>query len=262
MRSTIKDIYARKKGPRITVLTAYDYLSARILDEAGVDVILVGDSLGMVALGYESTVPVTMRDMVHHTKAVCRAVSRSLVVADMPFASYDTPERAVRNAKRFLQECGADAVKVEGGERIKPQLQALIRAGIPVMGHLGLTPQTASQLGGYKVQGKTREKAQEISKDAVLLDKLGVFSLVLECIPATLGAKITKSVGCPTIGIGAGRRTDGQVLVLPDMLGLQDRIKPRFVRTYAAMSQNIRRAVKNYCKDVTAGDFPSEEESY
>lgn len=262
MKVTIKEIRERKKKVPITVLTAYDYLTARILDEEGIDIVLVGDSLGMVALGYSSTVPVTMRDMLHHTTAVTRAVKRALVVADMPFGSYDTPERAVRNARRFLQQAGADAVKVEGGSRIKRQIDALTTAGIPVMGHLGLTPQTASELGGFRVQGKTKDKAQEILKDAVLIDRLGVFSMVLECVPSALGAKVTKSVTCPTIGIGAGKAVDGQVLVIPDMLGLETRFKPRFVRRYASLDQAIRKAVRGYAGDVKEGKFPSREESY
>jgi len=262
IKLTVKDIRDIKKRARLTVLTAYDFLTACILDTESIDIILVGDSLGMVALGYESTVPVLMRDMLHHTKAVTRGVKRALVVADMPFGSYDTPQRAVRNARRFLQEARADAVKVEGGTRIRSEVEALVKAGIPVMGHLGLTPQTAGELGGYKVQGSTRKKAEEIHKDAVLLDKLGVFAIVLECVPAKLAARVTASVKCPTIGIGAGNRTDGQVLVLPDMLGLQTRFRPKFVRRYASLDSNIRRAVRNYASDVAAGKFPSKEESY
>ena len=264
MRLTVKAIYdKKKKREKITVLTAYDHLLAGIVDRSGIDVVLVGDSLGMVLLGYPSTVQVTMRDMMHHTRAVSKAVTRALVVADMPFGSYDTQEKALRNAKRFLQEAGADAVKLEGGRKIRKQAEALIRAGIPVMGHLGLTPQTASSLGGYKVQGKARREAQEILQDAVLLDKLGAFAIVLECVPAALGAKITRAVKCPTIGIGAGAKTDGQVLVITDMLGFRTSVKmPRFVRTYASLSETVERAVRGYALDVISGKFPSKKESY
>ncbi len=263
MRLTVKDIFNRKKSrEKITVLTCYDYLFARILDDAGLDVLLVGDSLGMVLLGHESTVPVTLRDMLHHTRAVSRGAKRSLVTADMPFGSYDTPARALRSARRLLKEAGADAVKVEGGARIRKQVEALVSAGVPVMGHLGLTPQSASQLGGYRVQGREPKEAQEILKDAVLLDKLGVFALVLECVPAKLAAKITRAVKCPTIGIGAGPGTDGQVLVLHDMLGFQGAVAPKFVRCYASLGRETARAVRQYQNDVKKGKFPSPEESY
>lgn len=263
MRITAKAIYDKKaKREKITVLTAYDFPSARILDEAGIDIILVGDSLGMVMLGYENTVPVTMRDMLHHTRAVSRAVKKTLVIGDMPFGSYETPERAVRNAKRFLKEAGADAIKLEGGQKIQAQIEALIDAGIPVMGHLGMTPQTASLLGGYRVQGKEKKQAEEIQKDARLLDRLGVFSFVLECVPAVLSAKITREVKCPVIGIGAGPSVDGQVLVLHDMLGFQSKVHPRFVRQYASLERDIKTAIGKYRRDVINGKFPSKEESY
>lgn len=263
MRLTIKDIRGKKKSrEKITALTCYDYLFARLLDDAGLDILLVGDSLGMVFLGYESTVPVTMRDMLHHTRAVCRGVKKALVTADMPFGSYDSPAQAVRNAKRFLKEAGADAVKVEGGTRIKKQIEALIAAGIPVMGHLGLTPQSASQLGGYRVQGRETREAAAILKDAVLLDKLGVFSMVLECVPSALAAKITKAVKCPTIGIGAGAKTDGQVLVTHDMLGFEGKVSPKFVRHYAQLGREVRKAAEHYRDDVEKGKFPSVGESY
>lgn len=263
MRLTAKAIYDKKaKREKITVLTAYDFPFARILDEAGLDILLVGDSLGMVLLGYESTVPVTMRDMLHHVKAVSRAVKRALVIADMPFGSYDTPERAVRNARRFLKEAGADGVKLEGGKKIQAQLEALVDAGIPVMGHLGMTPQTAGLLGGYRVQGKEKKQAAEIEKDAKLLDRLGVFSLVLECVPSALAAKMTRKIKCPLIGIGAGPAVDGQVLVLHDMLGFHSKVHPRFVRAYASLEREITAAVEKYRRDVIAGKFPSKEESY
>lgn len=263
MRLTTKSIFDKKqKGEKIVALTAYDFPFAKILDEAGIDIILVGDSLGMVLLGYESTLPVSMREMLHHTKAVSRAVKKALVVADMPFGSYDTPEAALRNAKRFLKEAGADAVKAEGGRRIRRQIEALIAAGIPVMGHVGMTPQTATSLGGYRVQGKEKEKAQEILEDAIFLDQRKVFSIVIECVPQTLAAEITRQVKSPTIGIGAGPPTDGQILVLHDMLGFEGSVRPRFVRAYAKLGQEITKAVGRYREDVTAGKFPTKGESY
>jgi 3-methyl-2-oxobutanoate hydroxymethyltransferase len=263
MRTTVKSIYdKKKKGEKIVVLTAYDFPLARILDESGIDIILVGDSLGMVLLGYGSTVQVTMREMLHHTKAVSRAVHKALVVGDMPFGSYDDSERALRNAKRFLQEGGANAVKLEGGKRIEKQISSLIAAGIPVMGHLGMTPQTAEQLGGYKVQGRDKKKAEELVSDALLLEKLGVFALVLECVPASLAGEITQKVECPVIGIGAGPHTDGQVLVTYDMLGFQSPIHPKFVRHYAEIEKEMKGAVTKYREDVQKGKFPSKEESF
>jgi 3-methyl-2-oxobutanoate hydroxymethyltransferase len=263
MRLTVKAVYdKKKKGEKIVALTAYDFPLARILDEEGIDIVLVGDSLGMVLLGYESTVPVTMREMLHHTKAASRAVQRSLLVADMPFGAYEDPLRAVRNAKRFLKEADADAVKLEGGRRVQKQIEFLVKSGIPVMGHLGMTPQTAGQLGGYRVQGKDKKQAASILQDAILLDRLGVFSLVLECVPMSLAEKITRKVKCPTIGIGAGPRTDGQVLVTYDMLGFQSNVRPKFVRRYANLEQQIRRAVTRYRRDVLNGKFPSKQESF
>lgn len=263
MRKPIKKIYEMKAAKeKIAVLTAYDFPMARTLDEAGVDVILVGDSLGMVVLGYSSTVPVTMRDMLHHTRAVSRAVKRSLVVADMPFGSYDTAERALRNALRLIKEGGADAVKLEGGQLIKQQVMALVKAGIPVMGHVGLTPQTASSLGGYQVQGRGAKQAEKILKEARLLDACGVFSIVLECVPAALTKKITRSVQCPTIGIGAGVHADGQVLVLNDMLGLESLVRPKFVRRYADIGALASKAASAYIRDVKTSKFPSAQESF
>lgn len=263
MRISAKAIHDKKaKREKITVLTAYDFPTARILDQCGLDVILVGDSLGMVLLGYESTVGVTMRDMLHHVKAVSRAVKHSLVVADMPFGAYDNPQSALRNARRFLKEGGADAVKLEGGKRVEKQIKTLVAAGIPVMGHLGMTPQTASLLGGYKVQGKEKKQALEIQKDAKLLERLGVFSFVLECVPAALAKKITRSVKCPTIGIGAGPETDGQVLVLHDMLGFSSGVHPRFARRYAAIEDEIKKAALDYKNDVIHKRFPTVKESY
>ena len=263
MRTTIKKIYDKKAAKeKIAVLTAYDFPMARVLDEAGVDIILVGDSLGMVILGYDSTVPVTMRDMLHHTRAVSRAVKKSLVVADMPFGSYDTPERALRNALRLMKEAGADAVKLEGGAKIEKQVSCLVRAGVPVMGHVGLTPQTASLLGGYHVQGRNAKQAGQIFKEAVLLDALGVFAIVLECVPSGLTKKITRAVQCPTIGIGAGVHADGQVLVLNDLLGLESSVRPKFVRKYAQFGKAARKAALAYVQDVKESKFPTVQESF
>lgn len=263
MRPDPKDIFSKKTAKqKVTVLTAFDHGVAGILDRSGVDVILVGDSLGMVALGYDSTRTVTMAAMLHHTAAVSRAVHHSLVVADMPFASYSKVTDAVRNAGRLMTHGGADAVKLEGGREIRKQIEALIGADIPVMGHLGLLPQSVEEPSDYRVQGRDKKDAERILKDAKLLDSLGVFAIVLECIPASLAAKVTKAVKCPTIGIGAGAATDGQVLVTSDMLGLQTGLKPKFVRQYARLDAVIEKAVKKYCKDVAQGDYPSARESY
>jgi 3-methyl-2-oxobutanoate hydroxymethyltransferase len=263
MKLTVKDIVAKKKkGEKIVSLTAYDYSLAALLDASGVDLILIGDSLGMVCLGYESTLPVTMREMLHHTKAVSRAVRRALLVGDMPFGAVQAPEKALRNATRFLKEGGADAVKVEGGGEVAGMVRELRRAGIPVMGHLGLTPQRASELGGYKVQGQTEVEARKILEDARALEEAGVFSIVLECVPSELAKRITDAVACPTIGIGAGPHCDGQILVLYDLLGIQEKIRPRFVRTYAPVGEMIREAVGQYRIDVLRGDYPSIKESF
>ena len=260
---TVKDILRRKKSrKKITVLTAYDFPFAKLVDEAGMDIVLVGDSLGMVCLGYESTIPVSMDDMLHHAKAVSRAVRRALVVVDMPFGSYTSPKVALRNARRLIHEAGAKAVKLEGGVKIIEVVRALLEAGIPVMGHLGMLPQSVRELGGYKIQGKTPKEAERIFEDAKLLEKAGVFSIVLECVPAPLAAKITKSLRIPTIGIGAGPKTDGQVLVLHDLLGFDSAVRPRFVRRYAELGQVIRKALTQYRGDVLAGKFPSLQESF
>ena len=263
-RITVKDILNRKQKDRrkITVLTAYDFPFAKLVDEAGMDIVLVGDSVGMVCLGYETTLPVTMREMLHHVKAVRRAVKCALLVADMPFGSYQGIESAIRNAKRFLKEAGAEAVKLEGGKRILAQVKALIRAGIPVMGHLGMTPQSVNQLGGYKVQGKTKQEADQIFEDAKELEQAGVFSIVLECVPVSLAKRITKALKIPTIGIGAGPDTDGQVLVLHDLLGFESTIRPRFVRRYAELNQEIHKALVHYRNDVLAKKFPTLRESF
>ena len=263
-RVTVKDILNRKqKEPKkIVVLTAYDFPFAKLVDESGVDIVLVGDSVGMVCLGYDSTLPVTMREMLHHVKAVNRAVRHALIVADMPFGSYQGVQAALRNARRFLKEGGAHAVKLEGGKRVLTEVQALIRAGIPVMGHLGMTPQTASELGGYKVQGKTKKEQERIFSEARELEKAGVFSIVLECVPNSLAKRISKGLKIPTIGIGAGPDTDGQVLVLHDLLGFESAVHPRFVRRYAHLSAVIRKALASYRQDVLAGKFPAIEESF
>lgn len=253
----------KRKGEKITVLTAYDYPTAAALDEAGIDIILVGDSLGMVVLGYDSTLPVTMEDMIHHTKAVSRAVKRSMVIGDMPFMSYQASvEQAVTNAGRFLQEAGAHGIKLEGGREVAEATRRMTAAGIPVMGHLGLTPQSVNQFGGYKVQGKDQAAAHRILEDAMILEEAGIFSLVLECIPSTLAGKITESLKIPTIGIGAGVDCDGQVLVINDMLGLFSRFVPKFVKKYANLNEQITGAVKQYIDELRSSDFPGPEHSF
>jgi 3-methyl-2-oxobutanoate hydroxymethyltransferase len=253
----------KRRGEPIAVLTAYDYPTARLADEAGAEILLVGDSLGTVVLGYESTLPVTMADMLHHVRAVTRARPAALVVADMPFLSYQASvEDAVRNAGRFVQEGGADAVKLEGGERVAAAVRRIVEIGIPVMGHLGLTPQSVLALGGYKVQGRGEAEQERLVGDARLLEACGCFSMVLEGIPARLGAIITREIGIPTIGIGAGPGCDGQVLVSHDLLGLYHGRAPKFVRRYADLAGTMRDAFARYVADVKARRFPSDEESY
>ena len=256
---------AEKKLKRepITALTAYDYASARLVDEAGIDVVLVGDSLAQVMLGYENTLPVTMEEMLHHVRAVRRGVKRALLVADMPYASYhiDSHE-ALRNAARFVKEAGAEAVKIEGGEKRSELVRRLIDAEIPVMGHIGLTPQSVHTMGGYKVQGKTLRAIEELMRDAVALDDAGVFSIVLEGIPREVAAMITAEVEAPTIGIGAGPECDGQILVLHDILGLSFASPAKFVRRYANLGEMISKAVNDYRADVISGGYPSDAESY
>ena len=258
--STIKN----SKGIKpLTMITAYDYAFAKIFDQAGVDMILVGDSLGNVILGYSSTLPVTMADMIHHTKAVTRACSRTLVVADMPFMSYQVnTEQALTNAGRLVKEAGAHAVKLEGGAEITATIEKLVQSGIPVIGHLGLTPQSVNQLGGFKVQGKTLSAAQKILQDAQALAAAGVFALVLECIPHQLALKITESVSIPTIGIGAGNNCDGQVLVCNDLLGLNAEFTPKFVKKYRNLQQEIFTATQEYIKDVQTRTFPATEHTF
>jgi len=253
----------KEEGVPIAMLTAYDYSLARMVDEAGIDMILVGDSLGNVVLGYDSTVPVTMEDMLHHVKAVCRGVSRALVVADMPFMSYQvSAEDALRNAGRFLKETGARAVKLEGGREVAQTVRRIVDAGIPVMGHIGLTPQSVHQLGGYRVQGRDEETAKKLVEDARILEEAGVFSLVLECVPAPLARFITQEVNVATIGIGAGPHCDGQVLVLHDMLGMYPRPSPRFVKKYASLHEQIAAALAAYREEVRERTFPGPEHSF
>jgi 3-methyl-2-oxobutanoate hydroxymethyltransferase len=252
----------KKRGEIITMLTAYDYPTAVAVDLAGIDSILVGDSLGMVVLGYENTLPVTMEDMIHHCKAVARGAKYALLVGDMPFMSYQTTvDVAVRNAGRFLQEAGMDAVKLEGGRERKNAIEAIVGAGIPVMGHLGLTPQSVHQLGGYRAQGKSALAAQHLYEDAVILQEAGCFSIVFETIPARLAKFISEKLEIPTIGIGAGAGCDGQVLVTHDLLGLFDRFTPRFVKKYAELHKEMARAFTEYRKDVEEGRFTTQDHS-
>lgn len=264
VKVTIPEIQARKQsGEKITVLTAYDYPWALLVDRAGIDMILVGDSLGMVVLGYPDTVSVSMDEMVHHLKAVNRAVARALVVGDMPFGSYNvSAAKAVENANRLMKEGRADAVKLEGGCQMAETVAALVRAGIPVQGHIGLTPQTASALGGFKVQGQSAEAARSLIADARALAAAGCFSIVLEAIPAPIARLITEAVAVPTIGIGAGADCDGQVLVTHDMLGLFDRFTPKFVKQYARLSETVAEAIAAYKRDVQAGRFPEARHSF
>jgi 3-methyl-2-oxobutanoate hydroxymethyltransferase len=262
MRLTVKSIREKKGREKIVAVTAYDYPFARMADESGVDIVLVGDSLGMVVLGYDSTLPVTMREMIHHTKPVSRAVQNAMVVGDMPFGSYLSKDQALRSAKRFIQEGGADGVKLEGGRKILKTVKALVQAGIPVMGHLGMRPQAVSELGGYKVQGRLPKQAKEILEDSLRLEEAGVFALVLECVPWRLAAKITKKIKCPTIGIGAGPKTDGQILVLHDLLGIRSSVRPRFVRRYADVEKAARQAFQRYAQDVRSGAYPHLSESF
>lgn len=253
----------KARGEAVTMLTAYDAAFARLLDEAGVDMLLVGDSLGNTMLGYDSTLPVTMEDILHHTRAVCRASSRSLIVADMPFMSYQVSvEEALRNAGRLLKEGGAQAVKLEGGKEIAPAIKAMTGAGIPVVGHLGLTPQSLHQLGGFRVQGKDAAGAQRLLDDARTLEAAGAFAVVLECVPAALAARISQTLSVPTIGIGAGSSCDGQVLVIHDVLGLVPGFKPRFAKAYRTFHTEISAAVREYIEEVKTRQFPGPEHSF
>ena len=264
MPVTIRDIRAfKERGERFVMLTAYDALSARLLDEAGIPRLLVGDTLGMVMLGYDSTVPVTMEEMLHHTAAVRRGSQNALVVGDLPFMSYQVSiEDGMRNAGRFLKEAGATAVKLEGGGRVVDLVERLTESGVPVMGHLGLTPQSVNQLSGYRVQGRTDEQADSILRDAKDLEAAGVFAVVLEAVPAALARQVTQSLHVPTIGIGAGPHCDGQVLVYHDLLGITPGRVAKFVKRYADLGTEIRNAAERFARDVRDGVYPDEAHSY
>lgn len=252
----------RKKQP-IVMLTAYDYPSAKMAEEAGVDMILVGDSLGMVVLGYDSTIPVTMDDMIHHTKAVTRAARRAFVVTDLPFLTYHASiEEGLRNAGRIMQEGLAKAVKIEGGKELAPLVQRCVQAGIPVVGHLGLTPQSVHQFGGYKVQGKTEEAAKKLLEDALALEEAGAFAIVLECVPHQLASLVSSKLTIPTIGIGAGNGCDGQVLVFHDILSYGGGRVPKFVKKYADIGQTITEAISQYACEVRARSFPEQAHTF
>ena len=256
-------IRALKGKQKVVCLTAYDYSTARLVDEAGIQLVLVGDSLAMTMLGYETTLPVTMEQMLHHAAAVARGVNGALVVADMPFMSYQVSvEQAVRNAGRFIKESGVGAVKIEGGAMRVHAVRALVENGIPVLGHIGLTPQSIHEMGGYKIQGKKTEEAKRLVNDAKELEKAGVFALVLECMPGALGAEITGAVGIPTIGIGAGKDCDGQILVTHDLLGLYSDLTPKFVKAYARLGIEMKKAFESYKREVETGVFPGKEHTY
>ncbi|MBN2897137.1 MAG: 3-methyl-2-oxobutanoate hydroxymethyltransferase [Clostridia bacterium] len=253
----------KEKKEKITMLTAYDYSTAKMMDEAGVDTILVGDSLGMVVLGYEDTLQVTMADMLHHTKAVKRGVKNAFVIGDMPFLSYHiSVEEAVRNAGRFVKEAGANAVKLEGGQEVLPQIEGILAAKIPVVGHLGLTPQSVNVFGGFKVQGKDTAQAKQLIEDALALEAAGVCAIVLECVPAKLAKLISEKLEIPTIGIGAGVDCDGQVLVINDIVGAYDELSPKFVKTYGHVGIEMKKAINTYIEEVRTEQFPEEKHSF
>ena len=253
----------KEQGKKIRMITAYDYPTALLVDRSEIEMILVGDSLGMVVLGYDGTVPVSMDEMVHHIKPVVRGAKNTLIVGDMPFMSYNVSlEKAIENAGRLMKEGGADCVKLEGGLVMAPVVKAIVEAGIPVMAHIGLTPQTASQLGGFKVQGKDESAARRMLEEAQAMELAGAFSIVLEAIPAPLAKLITAKINIPTIGIGAGVDCDGQVLVLHDMIGLFDRFVPKFVKKYTNVSEDILAALNTYAKEVETGEFPGPENSF
>jgi len=261
---TIAELHQKKAaGQKITMMTAYDYPTGCLVDEAGIDTILVGDSLGMVMLGYDSTVPVTMEEMLHHCKPVTKGAKRAFVVGDMPFMSYQVSvEKAVENAGRFMKEAGCDCVKLEGGSEMAPVVRAIVTAGVPVCAHIGLTPQTATKLSGFKVQGKDAESANELVQSAKDLEEAGAFMIVMECIPDLLAAKITQALQIPTIGIGAGKDCDGQVLVYHDLVGLFERFTPKFVKKYINLSPQIREALVQFRTEVEDGTFPGPEHSF
>jgi 3-methyl-2-oxobutanoate hydroxymethyltransferase len=264
MRVTISQIKAMKqKGEKITMLTAYDYITAKIVDEAGIPMILVGDSLGNVVMGYDSTIPVTLDVMLHHTKAVVRGAKNALVIGDMPFMTYQiSDEEAIRNAGRFLQETGCQAVKLEGGVTMAGTVKKIVDRGIPVMGHIGLTPQSINQLGGHKIQGKTPEAARRLLDDAIALDKAGAFAVVLETVPAALAKLITKRISVPTIGIGAGVGCDGQVQIINDILGSYTDFVPKHAKQYAKLASIMADAITQYHNEVKNGKFPTEAQSF
>ena len=253
----------KKQGEKIAMLTAYDYSSAKILDEAGIDVLLVGDSASNVMAGHETTLPITLDQMIYHAQSVVRAVKRALIVVDLPFGSYQgNSMKALDSAIRIMKESGAHAVKLEGGEEISDSIRRILSAGVPVMGHLGLTPQSIYKFGTYTVRAKKEQEANRLRKDAKLLEELGCFGIVLEKIPAQLAKEVSKSIDIPTIGIGAGPGTDGQVLVTHDMLGITKEFQPRFLRRYVELFDVIKEATEHYIKDVKKNDFPSKKESY
>ncbi|WP_462426731.1 3-methyl-2-oxobutanoate hydroxymethyltransferase [Anaerotignum lactatifermentans] len=264
MKNTVSTFREQKaKGEKISMLTAYDYSTAKLMDEAGINGILVGDSLGMVMLGYEDTLPVTMEDMIHHTAAVCRGAKNTLVVGDMPFMSYQVSvEEAVYNAGRLMKEGRCQAVKLEGGASVCPQIRAITNASIPVMAHIGLTPQSINAFGGFKVQGKSEEAAKKLLEDAKAVEEAGAFAVVLECVPAKLAELISKSISIPTIGIGAGAGCDGQILVYQDMLGLFSDFTPKFVKKYASVGEMMTQAFRDYIADVQEGSFPAPEHTF
>jgi 3-methyl-2-oxobutanoate hydroxymethyltransferase len=261
---TIQDLLKKKKDKKkITMLTAYDYPFARIIDEAGIDAIIVGDSLGMVVQGLENTLPVTMDDMIYHTKIVSRAVKNAMVIGDLPFMSYQASvEDAVRNAGRFLKEASASGVKIEGGAEVANHIRAMTRSDIPVMAHIGLTPQSIHRMGGYKIQGRTEESAKKLIEEAHIAEDAGAFSLLLEAIPMGLAKRITEEISILTIGIGAGPYCDGQVLVLHDVIGLFERFLPKFAKRYVSLRDEVLKAIKSYKEEVEKGIFPSEEHSF
>lgn len=265
MKKTSINSFAKwkREGRRFACLTAYDAPTARILEESGIELILVGDSVANVVLGHNSTVPVTLEEMIHHAAAVRRGAPNSFVVGDLPFLTYQvSPEQAIENAGRMLKEALVDAVKVEGGRALASTIRRMVDVGIPVMGHIGLTPQTATQLGGYRVQGTDEKSADSIIEDAKALEEAGVFSLVIECVPAELGQRVTSEVSVPTIGIGAGKGCDAQILVAHDVLGIRGAFQPKFVRAYADLETTISNAVRAFVSDVKSGSFPNEKESF
>jgi 3-methyl-2-oxobutanoate hydroxymethyltransferase len=261
MKQTVLELRG-KKGQRLAMLTAYDFPTARLAADGGIDLILVGDSLGMVVLGYDSTLPVTVDDMVHHTKAARRGAPQAFLVADLPFLSYATAEQALASAARLMKDAGADSVKLEGGEEVVPVVEALVRAGVPVLGHVGLTPQTASALGGYKLQGKDEETARRVLAGATALERAGCWGVVLELVPAPLAKLVTERVSIPTIGIGAGPDCDGQVLVFHDLVGMFSGFTPTFVKRYTEAGAAIKAAIARYAAEVRSGAFPAEGQSF